>query len=622
MRNGERKMRWKKCVRRMLGIMVLLSLLLEGTVIQAQEEELLYCKDSDAAMTYGYDADGVLHSVRGSVPDELDLAAVADKIEADTQVKITSVVDGVLDEEAKKKITSIKLPQSLERIGAKAFSDMPELTKVICDNVDRAVLKEIGERAFEKDAKLSLILRCDLPSSLTSIGAYAFAECGLEQLNLPDNMQELPEGAFYHCRSLNALYFPSSMATIGAYALAGTACNLVAFPTGLTTLGEGVLEDAAVVLVQIPNYLTKIPKEMLKNSTVKFVKLPKNLVSIGERAFENTQITSVELPDSVTEIAEEAFLNASELTQVSLPKTTEYTIGKRSFYGTGLREVNLSSNCTGIGEQAFMCAEDTTSSLECAYIDMPGLKSDVMLFPKTTTIYGTESSAAQAYAMTYGNPYRTMTPYQKPEVTESTEDTTATETATTTEAQQTTEAATTEAATTTEIAATTTTAPEQTKRKRTPLKNGRRYTVKGLVYQVVNKTSLCFVKTASKSIKTLNIPDEVTIKGEAYPVVSVGKKACYGYKKLSKVTVGNGVSVIKAQAFAACPKLKNVDLGMSVTSIGARCFEKDKALTLVVIQSKKLAKVGKHCMRATVHKNYMVPQGKRNAYRKLFAKAK
>lgn len=85
---------------------------------------------------------------------------------------------------------------------------------------------------------------------------------------------------------------------------------------------------------------------------------------------------------------------------------------------------------------------------------------------------------------------------------------------------------------------------------------------------MVNKTSLCFVKTASKSIKTLNIPDEVTIKGEAYPVVSVGKKACYGYKKLSKVTVG------------------------------------------------------KHCMRATAHKNYMVPREKRNAYQKLFAKAK
>lgn len=147
-------------------------------------------------------------------------------------------------------------------------------------------------------------------------------------------------------------------------------------------------------------------------------------------------------------------------------------------------------------ERGWSLSVDNTE-LECAYIDMPGLKSDVMLLPKTTT-----------------------------------------------------------------------TAPEQTKCKRTPLKNGRRYTVKGMVYQVVNKTSLCFVKTASKSIKTLNIPDEVMIKGETYPVVSVGKRTCYGYKKLSKVTVG------------------------------------------------------KHCMRATVHKNYMVPQGKRKAYQKLFAKAK
>lgn len=177
--------------------------------------------------------------------------------------------------------------------------------------------------------------------------------------------------------------------------------------------------------------------------------------------------------------------------------------GKRvvSFFGTipsgvKVKKVKVRLDLSDAYERGWSLSVDNTE-LECAYIDMPGLKSDVMLLPKVTT-----------------------------------------------------------------------TAPEQTKCKRTPLKNGRRYTVKGMVYQVVNKTSLCFVKTASKSIKTLNIPDEVTIKGGAYPVVSVGKKACYGYKKLSKVTVG------------------------------------------------------KHCMRATAHKNYMVPQGKRNAYQKLFAKAK
>ena len=56
-----------------------------------------------------------------------------------------------------------------------------------------------------------------LPSSVTSIGNYAFRGCsGLTELTLPNSVTSIGESAFWDCTGLTELTLPSSVTSIGA----------------------------------------------------------------------------------------------------------------------------------------------------------------------------------------------------------------------------------------------------------------------------------------------------------------------------------------------------------------------------------------------------------------------
>ena len=58
-----------------------------------------------------------------------------------------------------------------------------------------------------------------IPSSITSIGDYAFADCvGLTFANIPNSVTCIGEGAFSGCSSLTSITIPNSVKTIGKWA--------------------------------------------------------------------------------------------------------------------------------------------------------------------------------------------------------------------------------------------------------------------------------------------------------------------------------------------------------------------------------------------------------------------
>lgn len=61
------------------------------------------------------------------------------------------------------------------------------------------------------------------PETLLRIGDRAFYFCGMEELNLPGNLQELGAGAFFKCNSLKKVTIPKGVKKIGEKAFHG--CN-------------------------------------------------------------------------------------------------------------------------------------------------------------------------------------------------------------------------------------------------------------------------------------------------------------------------------------------------------------------------------------------------------------
>ena len=93
--------------------------------------------------------------------------------------------------------------------------------------------------------------------------------------------------------------------------------------------------------------------------------------------------------------------------------------------------------------------------------------------------------------------------------------------------------------------------------------------------KTTKKYTVSCLKSKSKSITKLVIPDSVKYKGYTFKVTMIDSKAFYGYKKLSNVTIGKNVRTIESRAFANCSHLKRIYIKTSLLakkSVGTQVF--------------------------------------------------
>ena len=98
-------------------------------------------------------------------------------------------------------------------------------------------------------------------------------------------------------------------------------------------------------------------------------------------------------------------------------------------------------------------------------------------------------------------------------------------------------------------------------------------------YAVVTDTSINkndFTETGDQEII---IPDTISVSGEVIPVTEIGAEAFYLCKKLTKITIPQGVTSIGDCAFLYCTKLTEITLPDGLKSIGASAFKGCKNIT-------------------------------------------
>lgn len=118
------------------------------------------------------------------------------------------------------------------------------------------------------------------------------------------------------------------------------------------------------------------------------------------------------------------------------------------------------------------------------------------------------------------------------------------------------------------------------------------------IYKVLGTGSQASVEytAPAKQLKTISVPDTVTIKNKTFYVTAVSANAFKGCKKLRSVTIGKNVKTIGSKAFYGCKSLKTINC-----------------------KSMKLKKVGKNAFKG-IHKKAKIkaPKSKLKAYKKLF----
>ncbi len=143
-----------------------------------------------------------------------------------------------------------------------------------------------------------------IPSSVTSIGDYAFGYCeSLISITIPDSVITIGEYAFVDCESLKTVTLGKGVRYIGQYAFRIWGSNV---------LKKVYIEDVeSWCKIKFENLesnpLNKKAKLYIDDTSVSKLKIPNTITKVNEYAFYGLDCLSVYLPDTVTYIGEDAF---------------------------------------------------------------------------------------------------------------------------------------------------------------------------------------------------------------------------------------------------------------------------------------------------------------------------
>ncbi|QFQ13122.1 leucine-rich repeat domain-containing protein [Pseudoprevotella muciniphila] len=242
-------------------------------------------------------------------------------------------------------LSSVTIPSSVSTIGSSAFYKCSGLTKVNITDIaswckisfgnDSANPLYYAEHLYLNDSEVTELV---IPSSVTSIGSYAFCNCSsMTSLTIPNSVTSIGREAFSGCSGLTSVTIPNSVTSIGDYAFYNcSGLTSITIPNSVTSIGRGAFSGCSgLTSVTIPNSVT----------------------SIGDYAFYNCSgLTSITIPNSVTSIGREAFSGCSGLTSVTIPNSVT-SIGDYAFYNcSGLTSITIPNSVTSIGRDVFPSA--------------------------------------------------------------------------------------------------------------------------------------------------------------------------------------------------------------------------------------------------------------------------
>ena len=226
-------------------------------------------------------------------------------------------------------------------------------------------VKKVGDRVFYKNPDIETV---NFPSSVDSIGDFAFARSAVQSVSLNEGLDQIGYAAFYHCTDLNQIDIPDSVKKIELGAFEGTPWlsnwqasedksggdflvvgdgillayrgndPLVRIPDGVKSIGPECFQNNMYLnQVEFPNSLIRIGEDAFNGChMLKEIKLPQNLVTIEDRAFKNCSLSQVEIPSSVASVG----LGAFDMTENGYPLQTVV------FEGNILPSVTFNSTAT------------------------------------------------------------------------------------------------------------------------------------------------------------------------------------------------------------------------------------------------------------------------------------
>lgn len=240
------------------------------------------------------------------------------------------------------KLTKITIPGTVKHIADKMFTG--------CKALETAILEEgvenIDESVFEKCSKLENI---QLPKSITRVGFRAFNKTGFY-----NNDYNWENGALYYNNILITVdtecdgnfYVKDGTTVLGDYAFMECNVTNIYLPDGIKVLPFALTQNC----LWLENIYAGDDLEELGSYVVSEdinIAIPDSVKKIGYRAFFQSRFTEIKLPENLKEIGVEAFLSCSHLKEITIPRNVE-KIGHEA----------LGYRMSGIGEGGYLTEKE------------------------------------------------------------------------------------------------------------------------------------------------------------------------------------------------------------------------------------------------------------------------
>ena len=195
---------------------------------------------------------------------------------------------------------------------------------------------------------------CCLPKSMSGVGDEIFWGCkALEKLTFPDNPIYIGVRALRET-AIKEIELPTSVETIGDYAFEQMPIENIDL-SHVRSFGKGCFKSSGIKNIQLADGMSTIPEEMFSGCWgLISVVIPRSVKSINNKAFEECDfLETVSIPGSVESIGDEVFSSCDALNTVNIEEGVKKMGSEVFIYCYKLQNIYLPSTIEEIGDHVF-----------------------------------------------------------------------------------------------------------------------------------------------------------------------------------------------------------------------------------------------------------------------------
>ena len=296
----------------------------------------------------------------------------------------------------------------------------------IPDEIDDMPVVELGKTFFESgyyddygywrtNKYDELIEVVYIPDSVEKICKFENFQ-KLKYIKLPEKLKEIPTYGFASCYSLEEIYIPDSVRSIGSSAFMCSGLKSIDFPNKVVFTSDSQYVKPGNICsschkltsAYLPDDLTEIPEGMFQDcESLVSIEIPGKVTIIGGAAFYGcSSLSKIILPPKLTLIGNHAFYGCKSLSEFVIPNTVK-SLGDAVFDESSVKTLYIPDTVVEIGNNKKV-KENGSINLGNTSFDslrLPDWMTQLFVIPKGTKVFNFPTSLKTCYLgfSLYGN---------------------------------------------------------------------------------------------------------------------------------------------------------------------------------------------------------------------------